>query len=201
MGNFLDEYEPVEDRLRQFWTDHPFGRVITELIKHDDGDYIVQASVYFGNELRNDPATATGLAHDSVSSLPNNMKASALEVCETSAIGRALANCGYAAKGKRPSREEMQKVSANEAPVYGEGASGSEGGTTGPGSGATDDGEPLDRPDPAKVVTITTLEQLVDGYQTAAKAMLAARNLGFQVRNLGELTEGEAKVLLAQAPA
>jgi len=33
-----------------------------------------------------------------------------LENCETSAIGRALANAGYAAKGKRPSREEMGKV-------------------------------------------------------------------------------------------
>jgi hypothetical protein len=33
-----------------------------------------------------------------------------LENCETSAIGRALANAGYAAKGKRPSREEMIKV-------------------------------------------------------------------------------------------
>jgi hypothetical protein len=33
-----------------------------------------------------------------------------LENCETSAIGRALANAGYAPKGKRPSREEMSKV-------------------------------------------------------------------------------------------
>jgi hypothetical protein len=33
-----------------------------------------------------------------------------LENCETSAIGRALANAGYAPKGKRPSREEMNKV-------------------------------------------------------------------------------------------
>jgi hypothetical protein len=35
---------------------------------------------------------------------------SALENCETSAIGRALANAGYATKGKRASREEMGKV-------------------------------------------------------------------------------------------
>jgi hypothetical protein len=33
-----------------------------------------------------------------------------LENCETSAIGRALANAGFAAKGKRASREEMVKV-------------------------------------------------------------------------------------------
>jgi hypothetical protein len=35
-----------------------------------------------------------------------------LEVCETSAIGRSLANAGYAAKGKRPSQSEMKKVVA-----------------------------------------------------------------------------------------
>lgn len=110
--SFLDDYEPVEDRLRQFWEDHPFGRVITTLEHHVDGDYIVRAEVYVGNELRNDPPTATGYAHDSAAQLSANMKASALEVCETSAIGRALANMGYAPKGKRPSREEMQKASA-----------------------------------------------------------------------------------------
>jgi hypothetical protein len=38
-----------------------------------------------------------------------------LENGETSAIGRALANAGYAAKGKRPSREEMSKVVAKKA--------------------------------------------------------------------------------------
>jgi hypothetical protein len=37
-----------------------------------------------------------------------------LENCETSAIGRALANAGYAAKGKRASREEMTKVVKSE---------------------------------------------------------------------------------------
>jgi hypothetical protein len=39
-----------------------------------------------------------------------------LENCETSAIGRALANAGYAPKGKRPSREEMTKVVAAKPP-------------------------------------------------------------------------------------
>lgn len=106
---FLDDYEPVEDRLREFWKDHPAGRVVTDLLRQDGGDYIVKASVYRGDELRDGLPAATGLAHDSYDQLPQNMKASALETCETSAIGRALANLGYAPKGKRPSREEMQK--------------------------------------------------------------------------------------------
>ena len=57
---------------------------------------------------------ATGYAHESVTSRGVNLT-SALENCETSAIGRALANLGYAPKGKRPSREEMAK--ANRQPV------------------------------------------------------------------------------------
>jgi molybdopterin biosynthesis enzyme len=39
-----------------------------------------------------------------------------LENAETSAIGRALANAGYATKGKRASREEMIKVATYSPP-------------------------------------------------------------------------------------
>lgn len=122
MADFLKDYEPVEDRLRAFWSDCPEGRVATDLIYHGGGDYIVRASVwkhagllYEDGSFGPRPADATGLAHDSVEQLPPNMKNSALEVAETSAIGRALANLGYAPKGKRPSREEMQKASGAEA--------------------------------------------------------------------------------------
>ena len=54
---------------------------------------------------------ATGLAEETVQGRGVNAT-SALENCETSAIGRALANAGYATKGKRASREEMAKVAA-----------------------------------------------------------------------------------------
>lgn len=108
---FLDDYQPVEDRLREFYERHPYGRINTELLVHGDGHYIVKATIYLGDEVGSTPPKATGLAHDSTDSLPANMKASALEVCETSAIGRALANMGLAPKGARPSREEMQKAS------------------------------------------------------------------------------------------
>lgn len=108
--SFLQDYEPVEDRLRAFWNEHEDGHIETELVHHADGEYIFKATIWRHGEDR--PA-ATGYARDAVNSLPPNMKASALEVAETSAIGRALANLGYAPKGRRPSREEMSKASAS----------------------------------------------------------------------------------------
>jgi hypothetical protein len=53
--------------------------------------------------------TVRGFASEIEGSSPVN-RTNASENCETSSIGRALANLGFATKGKRPSREEMQKV-------------------------------------------------------------------------------------------
>jgi hypothetical protein len=62
-------------------------------------------------------AWTTGIAEETVAQRGVN-QTSALENCETSAIGRALANAGYATKGKRPSKEEMNKVvRADQEPV------------------------------------------------------------------------------------
>jgi hypothetical protein len=41
-------------------------------------------------------------------------KLSFVENCATSAIGRALATYAYSPKGKRPSKEEMEKVQRGE---------------------------------------------------------------------------------------
>jgi hypothetical protein len=148
MGFNLADYEPVEDRLREFWKDHPAGRVVTELLKHDGADYIVKAAIYRGDELRDGLPAATGLAHDSYDQLPQQMKVSALETCETSAIGRALANLGYAPKGKRPSREEMEKSRSG---ASGKGKPGR--GTTAGGGG---DGEAPAPPAPSSSAVVTT---------------------------------------------
>ena len=61
----------------------------------------------------------TGFAEETVSTRGVN-STSALENCETSAIGRALANANYAAKGKRPSREEMAKVNQGQPKAFAE---------------------------------------------------------------------------------
>lgn len=106
MGFNLDDYETVEERLIKFWKDHEQGRIITTLLSGTSSQFIVRAELYKdGSEL----IWATGLAEETVQGRGVN-STSALENCETSAIGRALANAGYATKGKRASREEMTKV-------------------------------------------------------------------------------------------
>ena len=108
MASFnLENYETVEDRLVKFWNEHKDGRVLTSVHYYDDNRILVRAEIYFNRE--DDRPVATGYAEELRGASPVN-RTSHAENAETSAIGRGLANCGYATKGSRPSREEMQKV-------------------------------------------------------------------------------------------
>lgn len=112
MAHFnLDEYETVETRLAAFWKDHPNGRVFTKALKLEAMQYVFYAEIYF--DAADIHPKATGHAEETVQGRGVNAT-SACENGETSSLGRALANCGYAAKGKRPSREEMSKVAGFE---------------------------------------------------------------------------------------
>jgi hypothetical protein len=103
----LQDYETVEERLVKFWKEHPDGRIDTAIVEASPNRFIVKASIYRTEVDAH--AWTTGFAEETVSARGVNAT-SALENCETSAIGRALANANYATKGKRPSREEMSKV-------------------------------------------------------------------------------------------
>jgi hypothetical protein len=103
----LDDYETVEERLAKFWKDHPEGRIETKLIVNTPTQYIVWSAIF--RDSADIQPWATGLAEETVQGRGVNAT-SALENCETSSLGRSLANAGYATKGKRASREEMSKV-------------------------------------------------------------------------------------------
>lgn len=107
MGFNLDDYETVEVRLAKFIADYPDFRIDTQLLEATDKRFIVRTAIY--RTYLDASPFSTGLAFELVSDRGVN-STSALENAETSSLGRALANCGYAAKGKRPSQEEMAKV-------------------------------------------------------------------------------------------
>ena len=111
----LDDYEPVENRITAFWVKYPAGRIITSIVAVDEKQIVIKAEIFTDRE---DPRPATvDFAQEYIggSKLTQN---SWLEVCATSAIGRALADLDFVkTKGKRPSREEMRKaVSEPKAP-------------------------------------------------------------------------------------
>lgn len=103
----LADYETVESRLERFWKEFPDGRISTELEVCEAHRYVIKAYLY--RTYLDQVAYSTGFAEEKDTDRGVNAT-SALENCETSAIGRALANAGFAAKGKRPSQEEMKKV-------------------------------------------------------------------------------------------
>jgi hypothetical protein len=111
----LQDYETVETRLEKWHGQYPDSRVETELIEASNTRFIVFCKL-FKTEADPKPC-ATGLAFETITEKGVN-STSALENCETSAIGRALANAGFAAKGKRASREEMAKVNNSEPNQY-----------------------------------------------------------------------------------
>ena len=106
-GRFnLEDYDTVESRIKKFWEQFPNGRILTDIIYNDETRFVVKAYVYVDRE--DSRAITSGMAEEIVGSSMVT-KSSALEVCETSAIGRALANFIFSGN-KRPSREEMEKV-------------------------------------------------------------------------------------------
>lgn len=134
MANFnLNDYETVEERLKRFYADNPHGRVVTENLTtaqdRERNTWVVKAEIWLPTwSLPKESyewiavdhgsgwfLKATGLAFEIDGGKMANAT-SALENCETSAIGRALANANYSGN-KRATREEMQKVERGISPA------------------------------------------------------------------------------------
>lgn len=171
----LSQYATVEERLQKFWEDHPEGAVVTE-IAHREGDAVIfKASVYFE---RGGCLVATGFAEEIRDASPVN-RTSFIENAETSAIGRALANCNYQMK-KRPSRQEMEKANRRNAPAES---------TVGSAS-APDTLAPAQRKTLADLTTDLGLNKKFRPY--------ASKVLGREIKDVAEITKAEATKLIAQ---
>jgi hypothetical protein len=110
MSYDLKNYIPVQERINQFWEKYPNGRITTALCSDPDNFEVCRyrGEVYADRE--DTRPIATGYAFEIAGRGMAN-KTSHEENCETSAIGRALANLGFATThADRPSQEEMAKV-------------------------------------------------------------------------------------------
>lgn len=114
MANFdLESYAPVQERIAQFYKDHEGGSIRTFLLPGTGPEVIFEARVYRTVEEAKAGVYTSGFARE-IEGAGHVNKTSHVENCETSAVGRALANMGYATDARRPSRNEMLKVARQE---------------------------------------------------------------------------------------
>lgn len=102
----LEDYEMVEERLKKWWTDNPDGAIETDMVI-DRPEYCVFIARIYRTHADIKP-TSSGWAR-TVYGANRQTAEFGLELAETSAIGRALANYVYSGK-KRASKEEMSKI-------------------------------------------------------------------------------------------
>lgn len=97
------EYKTVAKRVDEFRKEYKTEyAIITELVSRDDDSVVMVAKII---SKENDRVVATGYAEEMRSASQIN-RTSALENCETSAIGRALANFGLGG-GEYASADEV----------------------------------------------------------------------------------------------
>ena len=113
----LENYETVEERLKVFWKENPEGRIFTEVVHEtDDGSCVTIRAFIYKDENDTNPIS-TGIAQETKGQGGFANTDAWVENCETSAIGRALANWKYQGSNKpRPSAEEMSKVVKEDTP-------------------------------------------------------------------------------------
>lgn len=105
----LENYVDVASRIADFVKDFPEGSIKTYMRHWEGPEVIFEAQVYRKPNEVGQGIYTSGWAREIEGKSPVN-KTSHIENCETSAIGRALANLGYGTDINRASRSEMIKV-------------------------------------------------------------------------------------------
>jgi hypothetical protein len=103
------EYVPVTERILYFNKHYPEWRIITEIVKLEDGFVLMKASVLDADGK----VLATAHAYEKESSSFIN-KTSFIENCETSAIGRVLGILGIGIDTSLASYEEVANAVKNQ---------------------------------------------------------------------------------------
>lgn len=104
--NFLKDYIQVNERLIKFYEKYPEGSIQTDIISIDNEKVVMRAYAF---RTKHDNIPSTGHAEEIRNSSYINRN-SAVENCETSAVGRALANLGFEIRHSIASREEIERA-------------------------------------------------------------------------------------------
>lgn len=102
--NALQDYIMVNERIIEFYSKYPEGKIETEILSNESGQIILKASVYKRYEDNMPSATGHAMEKEGNSFINKN---SHVENCETSAVGRALALLGLSIKKSIASYEEV----------------------------------------------------------------------------------------------
>jgi len=106
----LDDYVAVNERVMKFYEKYKDGSIQTEILSIDNERVVIKAYAY---RTQDDQRPSTGHAEEVRNSSYIN-KTSAVENCETSAVGRCIANLGFEIKHSIASKEEVQNAKAQQ---------------------------------------------------------------------------------------
>ena len=102
------QYAEVNQRIKAFRMCYPTGTIETCLIRNENGVCVMKAII-----RDKDLLLGTGYAYEKENSTFIN-KTSYIENCETSAVGRALAMCGFGIDTSIASKEEVENAIAQQ---------------------------------------------------------------------------------------
>lgn len=102
--NALQDYIMVNERIMEFYSKYPDGRIETEIISNESGQVIFKALVYKRYEDTVPSAIGHAMEKEGNSFINKN---SHIENCETSAVGRSLGFLGLSIRRSIASYEEV----------------------------------------------------------------------------------------------
>lgn len=103
------DYVLVNQRVKAFRLVYPDGKILTNMVRNENGVCVFRAEIYDGEGK----LLATGTAYEKENGSFIN-KTSYIENCETSSIGRALGFCGFGIDASIASYEEVSNAMLNQ---------------------------------------------------------------------------------------
>ena len=112
IANLKDaDYSKISSRVKAFCSTYETAQILTEIVKDERDSVIFKAHAVVDGTIK-----GTGHAHE-VEGSNNTNNTSHYEVCETIAVGRALAFIGYSEADSLASYEEIENSKLQESQV------------------------------------------------------------------------------------